>query len=108
MKTTLTKVFTCTAVALALTLSGLSQAQVTFTKDVLPIFQENCQTCHRPSGANLSGMIAPMSLMSFKEARPWAKAIAKAVESKIMPPWDATEHPDLQQPEAGQLHGDRE
>ena len=31
----------------------------TFTKDVLPIFQENCQTCHRPSGQNMSGMVAP-------------------------------------------------
>lgn len=91
MKSTLTKAFTCTAVALALTLSGIAGAQVTFTKDILPILQENCQTCHRPSGTNLSGMIAPMSLMSYKEVRPWAKAIVNAVDSKEMPPWDATE-----------------
>lgn len=63
---------------------------VTFEKDVLPIMQENCQTCHRPLGANLSGMIAPMSLMNYREVRPWAKAIAKAVETGEMPPWHAS------------------
>jgi len=66
-------------------------AKPTFTKDVLPILQENCQTCHRPAGTNLSGMIAPMSLITYKEVRPWAKAIAKAVETKMMPPWHANE-----------------
>lgn len=63
---------------------------VTFTKDILPILQENCQTCHRASGANLSGMVAPMSFMNYQETRPWAKAIAKVVESREMPPWKAT------------------
>ncbi|MEK7793113.1 MAG: hypothetical protein AAB353_01215 [Candidatus Hydrogenedentota bacterium] len=63
---------------------------VTFTKDVLPILQENCQTCHRPAGINMSGMVAPMSLITYEEVRPWAKAVAKAVESKQMPPWHAT------------------
>ncbi len=66
-------------------------ARPTFTKDVLPILQENCQTCHRPGGANLSGMIAPMSFMSYQETRPWAKAIVKAVQSREMPPWGASE-----------------
>lgn len=80
-----------TALALAVAMSGVAQAQVTFTKDVLPILQENCQTCHRPSGTNLSGMIAPMSLMSYKEVRPWAKAIVKSIQAKQMPPWDASE-----------------
>ena len=65
--------------------------QVTFTKDILPILQENCQACHRPSGQNMSGMIAPMSLVTYQEVRPWAKAIAKAVENKVMPPWHADE-----------------
>lgn len=65
---------------------------VTFSKDVLPIFQENCQECHRASGLNLSGMVAPMSLTSYQEARPWAKAIAKVVAEKSMPPWFASEH----------------
>ncbi|MEK7795584.1 MAG: c-type cytochrome [Candidatus Hydrogenedentota bacterium] len=65
--------------------------RLTFTKDVLPILQENCQSCHRPQGANLSGMIAPMSLMTYEEVRPWAKAIARSVEAKAMPPWDASQ-----------------
>ncbi|MFP6584712.1 MAG: hypothetical protein VCD00_19420 [Candidatus Hydrogenedentota bacterium] len=65
--------------------------EVTFTKDVLPILQENCQDCHRPSGRNMSGMIAPMSFMTYQEARPWAKAIARAVSEKIMPPWRASD-----------------
>jgi mono/diheme cytochrome c family protein len=72
-------------------LAGDISEPVTFTKDILPILQENCQNCHRPSGANLSGMVAPMSFMDYKETRPWAKAIAKAVETRDMPPWLATE-----------------
>jgi mono/diheme cytochrome c family protein len=62
----------------------------TFERDVLPILQENCQSCHRPSGANMSGMIAPMSFMSYQEVRPWSKAIAKAVANREMPPWHAS------------------
>src|SRR6478672_696514 len=58
-------------------------SQVTFTKDVLPILQKNCQSCHRP------GQIAPMSLLTYKDARPWAKAIKTAVSLKKMPPWFA-------------------
>jgi hypothetical protein len=56
---------------------------VTFNKDVLPVLQKNCQSCHRP------GEIAPMSLLTYKEARPWAKAIKEAVLTKKMPPWFA-------------------
>ena len=56
---------------------------VTFTKDVLPILQKNCQSCHRP------GQIAPMSLISYQDARPWARAIKSAVTLKKMPPWFA-------------------
>jgi hypothetical protein len=59
---------------------------VTFNKDVLPILQENCQTCHRP------GSIAPMSFMTYESTRPWAKAIKAAVLSKKMPPWFADPH----------------
>jgi len=55
----------------------------TFTKDVMPILQERCQTCHRP------GEIAPMSLMSFQEVRPWARAIREKVLARAMPPWHA-------------------
>ena len=50
---------------------GASQAsaEVTFTKDVAPIFQKSCQNCHRP------GSIAPMSLLTYEDARPWARSI---------------------------------
>lgn len=56
---------------------------VTFHKDVLPVLQKRCQECHRP------GEAAPMSLLSYKDARPWAKSIKAAVLSKKMPPWFA-------------------
>src|SRR5580765_5388796 len=58
-------------------------APVTFNKDVLPILQKNCQTCHRP------GEIAPMSFLTYKDTRPWAKAMKTAVVSRQMPPWFA-------------------
>src|SRR5260370_2165785 len=56
---------------------------VTFHKDVAPILQSHCQECHRP------GEIAPFSLISYKDARPWAKAIKSDVVTKKMPPWFA-------------------
>lgn len=56
---------------------------VSFSKDVAPVLQEHCQTCHRP------GEAAPMSLLTFKEARPWAAAMKEAVAAKKMPPWFA-------------------
>ena len=58
-------------------------APVTFNKDVLPILQKNCQGCHRP------GEIGPMSLLTYSEARPWAKAIKEEVLARRMPPWNA-------------------
>jgi len=63
----------------------------TFTKDVLPIVQENCVICHRPDGQNIAGMVAPFSLMTYEETRPWAKAIERVVASKEMPPWYASD-----------------
>ncbi len=54
---------------------------VTFSRDVAPIFQEKCQACHRP------GSIAPMSLLSYEDARPWARAIKQRVSRREMPPW---------------------
>src|SRR4029434_6514210 len=57
------------------------QPQVTFTKDVAPILQRNCQQCHRP------GSIAPMSLLTYQDARPWARSIKTKVSSREMPPW---------------------
>src|SRR6202047_1272415 len=63
--------------------TGEDSTPVTFNKDVLPILQKNCQTCHRP------GEVAPMSLLTYGDARPWAKAIKVAVATKKMPPWFA-------------------
>src|ERR1022692_3257898 len=54
---------------------------VTFSKDVAPIFQKACQNCHHP------GSIAPMSLMTYKDSRPWARSIQQNVVSRVMPPW---------------------
>lgn len=70
---------------------GAGVERPTFTKDVLPILQENCQTCHRTKPINMSGMVAPFALMNYEGTRPWATAIAKAVSSRYMPPWFATE-----------------
>ena len=53
----------------------------TFTRDVAPIFQAKCEACHRPNS------IAPMSLMTFEETRPWARSIKTRVASRQMPPW---------------------
>jgi hypothetical protein len=57
--------------------------KITFYKDVLPILQNNCQSCHR------AGEVAPMALMTYEDARPWAVAIKLAVTTKKMPPWYA-------------------
>jgi hypothetical protein len=59
-----------------------AQAQgPTFTKDVLPILQRSCQKCHRP------GTAAPMSLLTYQDARPWARSIRNKVSLRQMPPW---------------------
>jgi hypothetical protein len=58
-----------------------AQGQVTFTKDVAPILESRCQVCHRPN------TFAPMSLLTYEEARPWAKSIKQKVAAREMPPW---------------------
>jgi hypothetical protein len=58
-----------------------TNAPITFTKDIAPIFQEKCEACHRTES------IAPMSLVTYEEARPWAKAIRERVITRQMPPW---------------------
>ena len=55
----------------------------TFAKDVAPILYKNCSECHRP------GQIAPMSLLTYEEVRPWAKSIRDEVSDGTMPPWHA-------------------
>ena len=82
--------FLATVPALAANEADTDQGTATFYKDVLPIVQENCQTCHRPNGANLGGMVAPMAFTSYAETRPWAKSIARRVEAREMPPWHAS------------------
>jgi hypothetical protein len=71
-----------TAASLMAAPAGAADAP-TFSKDVLPILQKNCQSCHRP------GEIGPMSLLTYEAARPYARAIQRATESKKMPPWFA-------------------
>ena len=53
----------------------------TFSKDIAPIFQSKCQACHQPNS------IAPMSLVTFADSRPWAKSIKQRVAQRQMPPW---------------------
>jgi hypothetical protein len=69
--------------ALAGAASSFAEDAPTFHKDVLPILQQNCQGCHRP------GEVAPMSLLTYDQARPWARAIKAAVTTRKMPPWFA-------------------
>ncbi|HEY6334204.1 MAG TPA: DUF3471 domain-containing protein [Blastocatellia bacterium] len=59
---------------------------VTFNKDVAPIFYKNCDECHKPHD------IAPMSLITYKDARPWAQSIREMVATREMPPWHADPH----------------
>src|SRR6516165_9971478 len=58
---------------------------VTFTKDIAPILQSKCQRCHRPDSTG------PMPLITYEEARPWAKAMkartSRGTKSGVMPPW---------------------
>ena len=53
----------------------------TYSKDIAPIFRDKCEACHRP------GYIAPMSLQTYQEVRPWARSIKNRVEARQMPPW---------------------
>lgn len=87
MKRTTTLAFLACASLLAIAAqSGLAaelqnQAPVTFAKDIAPILQEKCQECHR------TGSMAPMSLVTYDETRPWAKSIRQRVLTRQMPPW---------------------
>jgi hypothetical protein len=64
-------------------LTSTARAETTYSRDVAPIFYQKCTACHHPDD------IAPMSLLDYKSARPWAKAIREAVLLKRMPPWFA-------------------
>lgn len=69
-------------------------SNVTYAKDIAPILNENCSTCHRPE------QVAPMSLLNYQQVRPWAKSIKKAVVEGTMPPWHAS-------PDYGEFKGAR-
>src|SRR5579862_1446025 len=69
-------------------------ATPTFNEDIVPILQQHCQVCHR------AGEIAPMSLLTYAQTRPWAKAIKVAVATGTMPPWFAD-------PQHGHFSNDR-
>ncbi|HWE51805.1 MAG TPA: hypothetical protein VG273_18570 [Bryobacteraceae bacterium] len=71
------------AVGLALSAAAAAQTTPTFSKDIAPLFFKDCATCHRP------GEIAPMSLLSYQDARPWAKSIKARIASGQMPPWQS-------------------
>ena len=69
---------------------GGSGHGVTFTKDVAPVLQRSCQVCHRPDS------IAPMSLLTYEEVRPWARGIKAQVVSRAMPPWTLDKNVGIQ------------
>src|SRR5579871_5334985 len=58
-----------------------SSRQPTFSKDIAPIFQKSCQSCHH------EGTAAPMPLMTYNDVRPWARSIKERVVRREMPPW---------------------
>src|SRR6476659_3316157 len=75
---------------LAVAAPAAAQSAVTFTKDVAPILQKSCQSCHRP------GQMAPMSLMTYQDVRPWARSIKQRVTERQMPPWGIDPHIGIQ------------
>lgn len=75
-----------TILIFALSATSVAASELTFSSDVAPILYEKCVSCHHP------GDIAPMSLLTYKDARPWASAIRQAVLTKRMPPWHADPH----------------
>jgi hypothetical protein len=70
--------------------ASLTDKPVTFSKDVAPILQQKCQDCHR------AGSMAPMSLLTYEETRPWAKAIRERVVTRQMPPWHIDQNVGVQ------------
>jgi hypothetical protein len=73
--------------SLAIAISLAQAGQPTFYHDVLPVLERHCQSCHRP------GEIGPMPLLTYQQARPWARAIKEAVKTRAMPPWFAEPEP---------------
>ena len=72
--------FLCAAFVALPALASAQTHTVTFHEDVVPVLQNRCQACHRP------GEAAPFSMLTYKDARPWASAMKRAVVSRTMPP----------------------
>jgi hypothetical protein len=73
----------------ALAVPASAADNVTYSEHVAPILQANCVSCHMPAGKNIGSLVAPMSLMTYEEVRPWARAISRKVKAREMPPWFA-------------------
>src|SRR4051794_22082970 len=73
--------FRLTTLVLSGTAALFGADTITFTKDIAPIFQEKCEACHRKDS------MAPMSLVTYNEVRPWAKSVRERVATRQMPPW---------------------
>ncbi len=71
--------------------AGSTAGAPTFYADVLPILQQNCQSCHQDAGLNMGGMVAPFALVTYEDVRRYSRRIAGAVTSGYMPPWSASE-----------------
>ena len=87
MRVSATLIGACAAL-LVLSVAGIASAEAaegtpTFAKDIAPILYENCVACHRPNH------LAPMSLITYADARPWARAVKTKVLAREMPPWGA-------------------
>jgi mono/diheme cytochrome c family protein len=76
-------IFAATLPVAAATPQASEKTAPTFYKDILPLLQDHCQSCHRP------GEVAPMPLVRYEQARTWAPAIAHSIQSGMMPPWFA-------------------
>ena len=92
MKTVLSLAVFALVVGLLLPTGAAAQVSEapTFADDIAPIFYERCVKCHRP------GEIAPMSLISYQDVRPWARSIKNKVETRAMPPWHIDKNIGLQ------------
>ena len=87
-------IFLMTVIALGLPVHGsaqTTQGDPTFSADIAPIFQQSCQACHNPDG------IAPMSLLTYQDARPWAALIKEQTQIRHMPPWHVDKEVGIQE-----------
>jgi hypothetical protein len=77
------RAFLCAALVAVPALASAQSRNLTYHEHVVPVLQKNCQSCHRP------GEAAPFSMLTYRDTRPWASAMKRAVVSRQMPPWHA-------------------